>query len=148
VTSFFLGAWLQAQVDRIRLRAGLPAALPDSLQPAQRDARGPCERGQFDAAVHEYFKARSFSPARALNILKRVMAEVHKVVQEFREVRPETACATASYSLALGRRLSAPVRNSMALEGDCHLLSDTGNATVSKRVTLGMLLPAIFRCCT
>lgn len=48
--------------------------------------RGFVERGEFDSAVHEYFKAKSFSLPAHSNILKRVMAEVQKVVQEFREV--------------------------------------------------------------
>ncbi|CAI5965144.1 unnamed protein product [Closterium sp. NIES-64] len=75
----------QKQVDRIRSVQGLLLRFR-TLFNLPAVMRGFVQHGEYDRAVHEYLKAKSISLPAHSNILRRVMAEVHKVVAEFHEV--------------------------------------------------------------
>ncbi|GJP68211.1 hypothetical protein CLOP_g24943 [Closterium sp. NIES-67] len=75
----------QKQVDRIRSVQGLLLRFR-TLFNLPAVMRAFVQHGEYDRAVHEYLKAKSISLPAHSNILRRVMAEVHKVVAEFHEV--------------------------------------------------------------
>ncbi|KAJ1696288.1 hypothetical protein LUZ63_004800 [Rhynchospora breviuscula] len=73
----------QAQADKIRSVQGMLQRfrtlfnLPSSI-------RGNIKKGEYDLAVREYRKAKSIVLPSHVGILKRVLEEVEKVMQEFR----------------------------------------------------------------
>lgn len=73
----------QAQADKIRSVQGMLQRfrtlfnLPSSI-------RGSIKKGEYDLAVREYRKAKSIVLPSHVGILKRVLEEVEKVMQEFR----------------------------------------------------------------
>jgi exocyst complex component 2 len=74
----------QAQVERIRSVQGMLQRfrtlfnLPSSI-------RTHISKGEYDQAIREYKKAKSLELYSHVNILKRVLEEVDKIVQEFKE---------------------------------------------------------------
>ncbi|GLT62621.1 hypothetical protein SLA2020_352420 [Shorea laevis] len=73
----------QAQAEKIRSVQGMLQRfrtifnLPSTI-------RGSISKGEYDLAVREYKKAKSIALPSHLNILKRVLEEVEKVMQEFK----------------------------------------------------------------
>eukprot|EP00271_Cylindrocystis_brebissonii_P003649 TRINITY_DN14843_c0_g1_i1.p1 TRINITY_DN14843_c0_g1~~TRINITY_DN14843_c0_g1_i1.p1 ORF type:complete len:1290 (-),score=377.99 TRINITY_DN14843_c0_g1_i1:485-4354(-) len=78
----------QAQVDRIRSVQGLLQRFR-TLFNLPSVVRTFVRKGEYDNAVHEFVKAKTLNmnfPVHQSGILKKVLEEVEKVVQEFKEV--------------------------------------------------------------
>ncbi|KAJ9146134.1 hypothetical protein P3X46_028440 [Hevea brasiliensis] len=64
---------VQGMLQRFRTLFNLPSAIRDSIS-----------KGEYDLAVREYKKAKSIALPSHVNILKRVLEEVEKVMHEFK----------------------------------------------------------------
>ncbi|GAY39798.1 hypothetical protein CUMW_047210 [Citrus unshiu] len=73
----------QAQAEKIRSVQGMLQRFR-TLFNLPSTIRGSISKGEFDLAVREYKKAKSIALPSHVNILKRVLEEVEKVMQEFK----------------------------------------------------------------
>ncbi|KAK6277157.1 hypothetical protein POUND7_017480 [Theobroma cacao] len=73
----------QAQAEKIRSVQGMLQRFR-TLFNLPSTIRGSISKGEYDLAVREYKKAKSIALPSHVNILKRVLEEVEKVMQEFK----------------------------------------------------------------
>ncbi|KAK0577260.1 hypothetical protein LWI29_030327 [Acer saccharum] len=73
----------QAQTEKIRSVQGMLQRFR-TLFNLPSTIRGSISKGEYDLAVREYKKAKSIALPSHVNILKRVLEEVEKVMQEFK----------------------------------------------------------------
>ncbi|XWS21776.1 hypothetical protein CRYUN_Cryun30bG0083800 [Craigia yunnanensis] len=75
----------QAQAEKIRSVQGMLQRFR-TLFNLPSTIRGSISKGEYDLAVREYKKAKSIALPSHVNILKRVLEEVEKVMQEFKGI--------------------------------------------------------------